>query len=95
MDAVNGLKCQGSWLRAAKEVLHHNNIDRGYFSQLIKNSLQSGQGKRNNIMIIGPNNCAKSFMLAPLQKIYKFFSNLLSSAFSFVGAIEKEEFFLQ
>lgn len=93
VDNENGLKCEGSWLKAALEVLHYNNIEKEHFSQLVKNALQFGRGKGNNIMLIGPTNCAKSFMLAPLQQIYDCFSNPSNSAFNFVGAIEKEVFF--
>lgn len=93
VDQQKGLKCEGTWLKAALEVLEYNNIDRLQFSNLIKNALIYGRGKGNNIMLVGPTNCAKSFLLAPLQEIYDCFSNPSNSAFNFVGALDKEVFF--
>ena len=95
IDTETGLECNGSWLEAALDVLQNNNIERKFFSDLIKNALQFGRGKGNNIMIIGQTNCAKSFMLAPLQEIYDCFVSPSNSTFNFnfVGALEKEVLF--
>ena len=92
-DTESGNKCNGTWLPAALEVLRLNNVERDYFASLVKNALKYGRRKKNNIMIVGSTNCAKSFMFLPLEEIFDVFETPSKSSFNFVGALDKEVLF--
>ena len=62
--------CSGQQLQCAKEVLLLNEIDRFQFVTSIKDLLIHGKGKNRNLIITGPTNCAKAFMLKPLKHIF-------------------------
>ena len=85
-----GEGCNGVWLSSAKDVLANNSIPLKVFSDAVKDLLNHGRGKYKNIMIVGPANCAKTFLLNPLTSIYKCFVNSASTTFAWVGAEEAE-----
>ena len=89
-----GEGCNGVWLSSAKDVLANNSIPLKVFSDAVKDLLNHGRGKYKNIMIVGPANCAKTFLLNPLTSIYKCFVNPASTTFAWVGAEEAEVIFL-
>lgn len=91
-ECVEG--CSGEWLKCAREVLLKNGIFASYFGDSIRELLEKGRGKYRNIMIIGPTNCAKTFILLPLTIIYNTFCNPASTSFAWVGAEEAECLFL-
>ena len=53
-----------------------------------------GRGKFRNIMLTGPANCGKTFLLNPLNKIFSTFTNPASTSFAWVGAEKAEVLFL-
>ena len=63
------------WLKSALEVQKQNNQHPYVYAAAIRDLLITGRGKFRNIMIIGPANCGKTFMLKPLELIYDVFSN--------------------
>ena len=67
--------CSGQWWISAKEVLQGNGVDINYFGHCVHELLQKGRGKYRNLMIVGPANCAKTFLLNPLNVIFNTFSN--------------------
>ena len=83
----------GEWLSTATDILHKNNIDKNYFTSLIRKVLERGRSKKNNIMIIGGTNWAKSFMFMPMLYICDSFTCHSDSKFNWVGAPEKEVIF--
>ena len=87
-------KCAGSWFKAAVETLENNGIEQKRFSGLVLNSIINGRGKGRNVMICGPTNCAKSFMLMPLTKIYNCFMTPSQGTYNWVDAPDKELIFL-
>ena len=93
-DAVTGAGCNGLWLLSALETLRNNNINRKDFSEMVMENLVHGRGKGRNIMICGPTNCAKSFILLPLTKIYKCFMTPSHGSYNWVEAPQKEVIFL-
>ena len=93
-DAELGIQCNGSWLACALETLRHNKIDRKEFSNFVLHNLEHGRGKGKNIMICGPTNCAKSFILLPLTKIYMCFMTPSQGIYNWVNAPNKEIIFL-
>ena len=78
--------CNGDWLSAAKEVLSGNDIERSDFGTAVLTLLEKGRGKYRNVMIVGPANCGKTFILQPLCVMYKCFLNPASTTFAWVGA---------
>ncbi|KAK3722844.1 hypothetical protein QZH41_007801 [Actinostola sp. cb2023] len=88
------LGCNGQWLECALQLLNNNAIDVSKFQQSVGLLLDKGRGKYRNIMIIGPCDTGKTFILNPLTRIYNTFSNPASSTFAWVGADEAECIFL-
>ena len=74
----------------AIKTLENNGVHVGSFKQAIKGLLVKGRSKYINIIITGPANCGKTFILQPLSVIFKCFQNPSASAFARVGADEAE-----
>lgn len=91
-ECVTG--CEGQWLTCALEVLQQNGIRKETFTESIKDLLIKGRSKFRNIMICGPANSAKTFILNPLTSVYNTFSNPACSSFAWVGAEDAECIFL-
>ena len=91
-DCVEG--CNGLWLKCAFEVLNNNYVHPIGFAAAVRNLLINGRGKFRNIMIIGPANCGKTFMLAPLQIVYNTFSNPANDKYAWIGVEKSEVIFL-
>ena len=66
---------QGQWKVCALEVLHVNDIPPQQFRDSVKVLLEKGRSKYRNVMLTGPANCGKTFLLNPLNKIYNTFTN--------------------
>ena len=86
--------CEGKWLTCALEVLQQNGICRETFTGAIKDLLHQGRSKFRNIMICGPANSAKTFILNPLSSVYTTFCNPACTSFAWVGAEDAECIFL-
>ena len=84
----------GLWEICALELLHSNDIPPQQFRETVKQLLEKGRGKHRNIMLTGPADCGKTFLLNPLNKIYHTFTNPASSNFAWVGAEKAEVIFL-
>ena len=82
------------WKELAVQLLKNNGIAPESFANALKELLHKGRGKYRNIMLTGPANCGKTFLLNPLNKIYKTFTNPASTSFAWVGAEEAEIVFL-
>ena len=67
--------CDGVWLQLARETLDNNGINGVQFASSVVSALEDGRKKGNNILLIGEGNCAKSFLLLQLKKVYKCFTN--------------------
>ncbi len=87
-DCVPG--CNQQWLQQALDVLNRNSIPRHEFTQAVRHLLLEGRGKYRNIMITGPTNCGKSFMLQPVTCIYRAFCNPATTSYAWIGAAEAE-----
>ena len=61
-------ECEKQWLTAALEVLRLKDINSFAFAAALRESFLKGRAKHVNIMITGPTNCGKSFLLKPLVK---------------------------
>ena len=47
------------WLISARELLRWNSINIYVFADALKNCLEKGRQKNNNILLTGPTNCGK------------------------------------
>ena len=88
------VECNGMWYTLATQILERNNVPVSSFASSVLNLLEKGRGKYRNIMICGPANCGKTFLLNPLNIIYKTFTNPAATSFAWVGAEEAEIIFL-
>ena len=86
--------CSGQWLISAKEVLQGNAVDINYFGHCVHELLEKGRGKYRNLMIVGPANCAKTFLLNPLNVIFNTFSNPESTSLHGLARNRLNVFFL-
>ena len=76
-DCIQG--CEGQWLQCAKEALLNDQIS-------VNELLERRRGKYRNLLIVGPANYGKTFLLSPLCEIFKCFVNPASNSFAWVGA---------
>ena len=86
--------CNGQWLRCAREVLVNNDINIYVFANAIRRFLKYGRKKGNNIMLAGETNCAKSFLLNPLEVMFKAFVNPAAGRYAWIGLDEVEIIFI-
>ena len=87
--------CNGLWYRLATQVLQWNNITHREFSGAVRHLLARGRGKYRNILLVGPKNCAKTFLVKPLEEIFKCFQNPSNNRYGWVGADQAECILLQ
>ena len=83
------------WLNCATEVLRNNKIHPILFASALRDALLYGRGKFRNIIITGPANCGKTFLLKPLEKIFNCFCNPAKDKYAWVGAEQAEVIILQ
>ena len=86
---------QNLWLKLAKEILRNNQINAYVFAKTIRTLLELRRGENCNILLVGPANCGKTFLLNPLTEIYRTFLSPSSSKYALVGAENKELIFLK
>ena len=91
-DCVVG--CGGEWKRLAIETLRRNNICPTEFALAIKTALEKGRGKNQNILMVGPTNCGKTFLIKPLSEMYRAFSNPATGSFAWIGVDDCEIIYL-
>ena len=85
--------CAGEWLTCANEVLKQNNVHPYVFAAALRDLLLKGRGKFRNIIIVGPANCGKTFLLSPLTSIFQTFANPATTSYAWLG-VEKAEIIL-
>ena len=91
-ECVEG--CNGEWISIATDILKRNEIPVKSFTSAIYEAIDKGRGKYINILITGPANCGKTFIISPLTVIYDAFCNPASTTFAWVGAEKAEIIFL-
>ncbi len=87
-DCVEG--CDGEWLTCAKEVLRQNSLHPYVFAAAVRELLVKGRGKFRNIMIVGPANCGKTFLLSPLTSVFQTFANPATTSYAWLGVEDAE-----
>ena len=86
--------CSKQWISIAQDILRRNSITEADFTEAVRNLLVKGRGKYRNILLKGPANCGKTFILNPLNSIYHSFTNPATTSFAWVGAEHCEVIFL-
>ena len=81
------------WHHCALQVLARNNIAVDNFANCVKELLMKGRGKFRNILLTGPANCGKTFLLNLLNKVFTF-TNPACTSFAWVGAEKADVVFL-
>ena len=76
----------GLWFECAVEMLHNNKVKRYVSTDAMRNLLEKGRGKFRNIMITGPANYGKTFLLNPLNDLFKTFTNPANTSYAWLGA---------
>ena len=82
------------WLTFAREIQRSNNINAYVYAHALRQTFVNGRGKKINILIGGPANCGKTFMLSPLKEIFQCFCNPANDKYAWVGAEKCEIIFL-
>ena len=83
------------WYICSRDILQKNSINPYTSADAIRHLLIHGRGRFRNVMISGPANCGKTFMLKPLEIIYNAFSNPVNDKYALVGAEKAEMVILQ
>ena len=87
--------CQGLWMTLAKDIMDKNKIDHQSFATAIANSLMKGRHKDHNILLHGPGDSGKSFILKPILKVLPLvFKNPANSKYAWMGAEKSNLIFL-
>ena len=74
--------------------LRLNNVHPFVFAAAIRELLEKGRGKFRNILIVGPSNCGKTFLLTQINKIFKTFQNPATPSYAWLGVEYAEVIFL-
>ena len=80
----------GLWLSLAIELLNQNEKQPKAFAAALRTLLSKGRVKIRNILLVGPTNCGKTFLLQPLCNIFKTFCNPARDKFAWIGSEEAE-----
>ena len=86
--------CNGSWLKYADEVLTNKKLHLVVFGTAMRELLTLRHGKYRNIVIVGPSNCGKAFLLRSVESIFKTFANPAFDKYVCVRADDAEIIFL-
>ena len=86
--------CHEQWYALAKATLERNSIEATAFASAIRVLLKRGRGKHRNILLTGPTNCGKSFLLTPIMRVFRTFANPAQSSFAWIGVEKAEAIFL-
>ena len=81
-------------LQCAVQVLTHNCAHPIVFPEALRDLMINGRGKNQNIFIADPANCGNTFLISPLQNIFKTFSNPSNDKYAWLGAEKAELIFL-
>lgn len=78
------------WHQLALQTLAQNQIPVDRYTQAVTYALNWGRGKYRNVIHVGPQSSAKTFLLKPLRIIYDAFENPSHATFNWFHAADKE-----
>lgn len=85
-ECVSACNCKKKRLSIAKDILQRNSFPEADFTEAVRNLLVKSRGKYCNILLKGPADCGKTFILNPLNSIFNTFSNPATTGFAWLGA---------
>ncbi len=85
--------CEQHWFRSAIEILEHNRIDVLTYAKSMRVLFEKGRGKRRNIMLVGPKDSGKTFLMDPIRFIFKTFLNPADDKYTWQDAEHCEAMF--
>lgn len=87
--------CGGMWLQLAVDLCSKNGLEPDNVSQVLYRSLTGGRKKHRNVLITGPSNCGKTFLLEPLRTVFVHtFHTPASSVFGWLGVENAQVIYL-
>ena len=87
--------CDMEWYECARQMLELNSINPFLFADAIRDLLAHGRGKFPNVLIVGPASCGKTFLLKPLEIIFRAFTNPANDKYAWVGGDQAKVIVLQ
>ena len=93
-DCIPTCDRQCKWLKMAKEVLKNNKINVFVFAEALRQAFTRGRAKGVNILLLGETNCGKSFLLEPIELIFKTFTKPATGSYAWIGLDECEVAFI-
>ena len=81
-------------MTCANQVLVSNGVHPYVFVDRFRTLLSKGRGKLRNVIIVDPTNFVKTFLLRPLETIFKTLSNPANDKCGWVGGDKAEMMFL-
>ena len=87
--------CDMEWYEYARQVLQMNSINPFVYVDAMRDLLEHGGGKFCNVLLVGPANCGKTFLLNSLEIIFRAFTNPANDKYAWVGADQAEVIVLQ
>lgn len=87
--------CRARLLQLALEALRRTKINKYVYAGALRELLEKERGKHRNVIIVGPADSDKTFMLQPLTVLFKNdFTNPPSSQFAWIRADAADVIFL-
>ena len=74
--------------KICKRVLQNNKTNVFFFACALRNAFLKTRQKNTNILIVGPTNCCKTFLLNPIELKFKAFVNPTTRWYAWVGLDE-------
>jgi hypothetical protein len=94
-DEANCICNGGVWIALALDLLAKNDIPHQDFARTLYTAFNEGRKKHVNVMIIGTSNCGKTFLMEPINTVFKnTFNTPASSVFGWLGLEKSQVLFL-
>ena len=87
--------CDMEWYECARQVFQINSMNPFVVFDAMRDLIEHGRGKFHNVLIVGPANCGKTFLLKPLEIIFWVFTNPANNMYTWVDADQAEVIVLQ
>ena len=78
------------WRTIANQILLSNEVRLHVFANRVHTLYSKGRGKLRNLIVVGPSNCGKNFLLFPREIIFKTFLDPANEKYGCVGATTVE-----
>ena len=82
--------CDMVWYECAMQVFQMNSINSFVFADAMRDLIAHERGKFRSVLIVGPENCGKTFLLKPLEIIFRAFTDPANDKYGWVGSDQAE-----